>query len=325
MQKYRVLVFILLITLSVTACAEGGKTPLEQTHIRLPMAYIPNVQFAPFYVAYDKGYFEEVGIDLEFDYSFETDGVAMVGANDLQFAIVSGEQVPIARAEGIPIVYVMAWYKDYPVAIVIDKTLGIESPQDLAGRTVGLPGLFGANYVGLRAFLQVNGLEESDLTLDSIGFNQVELFASGKEDVVVGYIANEPVQLRSRGYDLTVFAISDYVDLVSNGLITNQTTLEENPELVRAMIQATLRGIKYTVENPDEAYEISKKYVEGLADADEEIQKEVLAASISLYQTDPYGYSIASAWENMQDVLLNMGLMKEAIDLDAAYTNEFTN
>ncbi len=321
-MKHRIFAFLVLLTLALTSCA-GGASPPEMTHIRLPMAYIPNVQFAPFYVAFDKGYFEEVGIDLEFDYSFETDGVALVGANNLQFAVVSGEQVPIARAEGLPIVYIMAWYKDYPVAIVTDKTQGIQSPQDLVGKTVGLPGLFGASYVGLQAFLQANGLEESDLTLDSIGFNQVELFASGKEDAIVVYIANEPTQLQSQGYELNVFAVSDYVDLVSNGLITNQTTLEENPELVRAMIQATLRGIKYTVENPDEAYEISKKYVESLADADEEVQKEVLAVSISLYQTDPYGYSSASAWENMQDVLLNMGLMKKAIDLGTAYTNEF--
>ena len=113
------------------------------------------------------------------------------------------------------------------------------------------------------------------------------------------------------------------MDLVSNGLITNQTTLDENPDSVRAMIQATLKGIQYTVENPDEAYEISKKYVEGLADADEEVQKQVLATSISLYQTAPYGFSDAEAWENMQTVWLNMGLMKKEIELDSAYTNEF--
>ena len=321
-MKYRIVLFLLVVVLALTSCGGDG-SPAESTHIRLPMAYIPNVQFAPFYVAVEKGYYDEVGIDLEFDYSYETDGVALVGANDLQFAIVSGEQVPIARAEGVPVVYVMAWYKDYPVAIVTDKTQGIESPQDLIGETVGLPGLFGANYVGLQAFLQANNMEESDLSLNAIGFNQVELFASGKEKTVVGYIANEPVQLRARGYDINVFAISDYVDLVSNGLITNQTTLEENPELVRNMIRATLKGIQYTVENPDEAYEISKKYVEGLAEAEEEIQKEVLETSIALYQKSPYGYSNGEAWENMQEVLLTMGLMKKMIDLDTAYTNEF--
>jgi NitT/TauT family transport system substrate-binding protein len=326
-MKLRIFLLFVLITVLTGACRATGPKPDsegELEHIRLPMGYIPNVQYAPFYTAVEKGFFADAGLEIEFDYSYETDGVALVGANELQFSIVSGEQVPIARAEGLPIVYVMAWYKKYPVAVISPKTEGIKVPADLQGKRVALPGLFGANYVGLRALMGQAGLEESDLTLESVGFNQVEVLAAGSSDSIVGYVANEPVQLAALGYDLDVILVADYLDLVSNGLITNETTLENNPELVERMVDATMMGIQYAVENPEEAFQICFKFVEGLEQADQEVQFEVMRASLELYQTDPYGYSDPQAWENMQNVLLEMGLMKSEINLDDAFTNEFS-
>jgi len=327
-MRTRTILVLVTVTLLLSACGGGNVgegTTEELRSVRLPMGFVPNVQFAPFYVAVEQGYYDEVGIEIEFDYKRETDGLALVGANEIPFSVVSGEQVPLARAEDLPVVYVMAWYEDYPVAVIAKSAQGITGPEDLAEKRVGLPGLYGANYVGLRALLSQAGLKESDLTLDSIGFNQVEVLASDQADAVVGYLANEPVQLTHQGYDIDVIPVADYLPLVSNGLITNRQTIEENPQLVRDMVQATLKvkGIQFTVENPEEAYEISFEYVEGLEEAERDVQMEVLQTSIELYQTDPFGASDPEAWQNMVDVLTRMGLLEESINLDEAYTNEF--
>ncbi len=298
-------------------------TPTQIDHIRLPMGYIPNVQYAPFYVAVDKGYYRDNGIEIEFDYSFETDGVTLVGAGDLQFALVSGEQVLLARAQDLPVVYVMGWWQDYPVGVTAKTQEGIISPKDLAGKRIGLPGLFGASYIGLRALLNEAGLSEDDVTLDSIGFNQVEALATDQEQAVVIYANNEPIQLAALGFDIDTIQVADYVQLASNGLITNETTIANNPDLVRRMVQATLRGLADTLADPDEAFEISKKYVENLEQADQEIQKKVLEASIAFWIADQLGYTAPDAWENMQEILLDMGLISQAQDLSKAYTNEF--
>jgi NitT/TauT family transport system substrate-binding protein len=318
---FYVLRFTLFVLFLLTAC--GGKSTANLTHVRLPLGYIPNIQFAPLYVAVEKGYFADAGIEVEFDYSFETDATALVGADELQFAVVSGEQVLLARAQGLPVVYVMAWYQQYPVSVVAKSGQGIRTPQDLRGKTIGLPGLYGANYIGLRALLHAAGLSESDVTLDSIGYTQVEALAADRDQAVSVYTANEPVQLRAKGYDLTELRVADYVQLASNGLISNEKTIAENPDLVRRMVRAILHGISDTIANPDEAYTISEKYVENLAQADEAVQKQVLATSIGLWKTDRLGYSDPQAWENMQAVLLDMGLISKTLDLSKAFTNEF--
>ena len=323
MKRYLILIPILIISILLSSCLPKTTPPPALVHVRLPVGYIPDVQFAPLYVSIEKGYYRQAGLEVEFDYSFETDAVALVGANNLQFAVVSGEQVLLARAQGLPVVYVMAWYKDFPVAVVAKTSQGIRTPQDLAGKRIGLPGLYGASYIGLRALLNQAGLKESDVSLDSIGFTQVEALATDKDQAIVGYIANEPVQLRSQGYSVDVIPVADYVQLASNGLITNEKTIAENPDLVRRMVQATLKGIADSRLQPADAYEICKKYVETLANADEIVQKEKLSISISHWQSDPLGYSYPPAWENMQQVLLQMGLLSQPLDLTKAFTNDY--
>ena len=318
----KILQFSILVLLLLTAC--GGKAPAKSlTQIRLPLGYIPDIQFAPLYVAVQKGYFRDAGIQVTFDYSMETDITALVGADQLQFGVVSGEQVLLARAQGLPIVCVTAWYQQYPVSVVAKFDQNIHKPSDLRGKTIGLPGLYGANYIGLRALLHAGGLRESDVKLDSIGYTQVEALAGDREQAVSVYTNNEPLQLRSQGYNLTELRVADYVQLASNGLIANEKTISQNPELVRGMVKAFLQGLADTIADPAAAYTISKAYVENLAQLDPVLQKQKLATVIQLWKADRLGYSQPKSWESMQSVLLDMGLLTKPLDLPKAYTNGF--
>jgi NitT/TauT family transport system substrate-binding protein len=200
---------------------------------------------------------------------------------------------------------------------------GILKPEDLKGKKIGLPGLYGANYVGLRALLSAAGLKESDVTLDSIGYNQVEALVAGREDAIVIYANNEPIQLKRQGYDVDLIRVADYVHLASNGLVTNETTLANNPDLVQRMVKAVRDGIAYTILNPDEAFAISAGYVEGLTEGDQVVQQEILAASIEFWKAKKLGISDPASWENMQKVLLDMGLLPKPLDLTQAFTNRF--
>jgi putative riboflavin transport system substrate-binding protein len=320
-----IILIMLGMAIAVSGCSSSNSTKAAGTltMIRLPMGYIPNIQFAPFYVAIEKGYFKDAGINIDFDYKFETDGVALVGANQLPFAVVSGEQVLLARAKSLPVVYVAAWYQQYPVSVVAKSDQGIVVPQDLKGKKIGIPGLFGASYVGLRALLNAGHLKESDVTLDTIGFNQVDLMAAGQQNIVVGYTANEPIQLRAKGIAVTEMRVADYAQLASNGILASEKVIQENPELVRAFIGAFLKGLKGTIANPDEAFTISAKYIDNFSQLDQTVQKQILTISIEQWKTNRLGYSDPKSWENMQNVLLDMGLLTEKQNLSKAFTNNF--
>jgi NitT/TauT family transport system substrate-binding protein len=318
----KILRVLILVCILLTAC--GGKAPATTlTQVRLPLGYIPDLQFAPLYVAVQKGYFRDAGIQVTFDYSMETDITALVGANQIQFGVVSGDQVLLARAQGLPIVYVAAWYQQYPVSLVAKSTQNIHSLADLRGKTIGLPGLYGANYIGLRAMLHAGGLSEADVKLDSIGYTQVDALARDRDQAVSVYTNNEPVQLRSEGYSLTELRVADYVQLASNGLITNEKTISQNPDLVRRMIKAFLQGLADTIADPAAAYTISKAYVQNLAQLDPALQQQKLATVIGLWKADRLGYSQPKAWDSMQSVLLEMGLLIKPLDLTKAYSNNF--
>ncbi len=328
----RIISVLIVVALALAACSAPASsptpvvdlpssTPPTLRHIRLPMGFIPSVQFAPFYVAVDKGYFAAEGIEVEFDYSFETDGVGLVGANKLPFAVVSGEQVLLARAQGLPVVYVMAWFQKFPVAVIAKADSGITQPADLQGKKIGTPLLNGANFVGLRALLAKAGVKAEDVTVEAIGFNQVPALSAGQVDAVVVYANNEPIRLAALGEKLNTIPVGDFVSLAANGLLTNEDTLAQEPELIRSFVRALAKGIQNTIANPDEAYILCKKYVAELKD--DAVEKQVLAATIDMWKTDRIGYSNPAAWETMQATLLDTGLLTTPVDLSKAYTNEF--
>jgi NitT/TauT family transport system substrate-binding protein len=334
-RLHTLLVITLIVTLALAAC--GGQptaTPTEEpteepppampVAIRLSLGYIPDVQFAPWYVGIEKGFFAERGLDVTTEHRQETEGAKLVATGEIRFAVLSGEQVLLARAQEMPLVYVFEWYQRFPVAVAAKTEQGITSIADLAGHSVGVPVREGASYIGLRALLEAGGLTEADIDLQTTGYAQVETLVTGQVDAVVVYAANEPVQLAALGEEIDLIYVADHADLVSNGLVTSEQVIADHPDLVRAMAAAFAESLQYTIDHPDEAFEISKQYVEGLADAENlDVQREVLGRSIELWRAGALGRTEAASWAAMQDLLLEMGLLSESQTLEDAYSNAF--
>jgi NitT/TauT family transport system substrate-binding protein len=318
---------IALTLVVLTSCAGVAAPQKSAQKFRLPMAYIPNVQFAPFYVAAEKGYFAAEGIELEFDYSYETDGMKLVGAGKLPFTLASGEQVPLARAQGLPVVYVLQWWQKYPVVVASLAEKNITRPADLNGKSIGVPIFGGASYVGWKGLVWKAGLDESKMKVSDIGYTQVAALSQGKIDAAVVYINNEPIQLARAGQKTNLILVSDYTNMVGNGIVTNEDTIAKQPELVRGFLRAFLHGLRDTLDNPDEAFAICKKTIEGLGkdDATDAAQKDVLTASIALWKSSRLGASDPVAWQTTVDVLKQMKLITGDMPADRLYTNRFVD
>jgi NitT/TauT family transport system substrate-binding protein len=288
------------------------------------MGFVANVQFAPWYVGVERGYFAEEGIELEFDYGdYDTKGVQLVAAGWTPFAIASGDQVLKARAQGMPVITFVNWWQRFPVAVVALEESGIQEPDDLEGRKVGIPETFGAaSYIGWKALASATDLDEERVDLEVIGYAALENLTVGRVEAAVVYANNEPVQLNQRGYETNLIAVADYAPLVSNGVIASEDVLQDRPELVRAFARAFLRGLEETISDPDAAFEICREYVEGLEE-NEEIQRAVLEASLDYWRGEPLGRSNPEAWKNTVEVMERASLMEGTVDPEQAFTNAF--
>jgi NitT/TauT family transport system substrate-binding protein len=321
MKKLSILGVIIVI-IALGGCSPSQPTA-EPEEITLAMGYIPNVQFAPFYVAEEKGYFSEEGLAVKFNYGWETDLLKLVGTDELQFAVASGDQVILARSQGLPIVYVFNWYRRFPVCVVSLAEKGIEAPQDLVGKTVGTPAMYGASYIGWRTLLDAVGMDEAAVNLQAIGYTQVASLTEGLIDAAVCYAMNEPVQLREQGYEVNTIYVADYVNLVSNGLITNEQTIAQRPELVEGLVRAIQRGLEYTIAHPDEAFDICLKVVPEIGGENEPLQRAVLAESLEFWRGELLGRSERTAWETSQTFMRQIGLIEAQVEVDTLFTNRF--
>jgi len=304
--------FLCLMSLVVV-----GATQEQPKKVTLAMTYIPNVQFAPWYVAVEKGFFKAEGIEVRFDYRMDIDALPLVAKGQLDFAIAGGDQVIAAQAQGIPVSYLACLYAKFPPAILSLEDKGIKEPKDLKGKKIGLP-LYGTSLLATRAILKKAGIKESEVSLVDIGYTQIPSLTEGRVDAVVGFANNEPIKLKALGYKVNTIYAWNYFSLVGHGLITGTQTVKAKPKLVQGMVRATIQGMRYALDHPDETFTICQKYLPELGKAQIDQEKQILKASMDLWQNEytqkkGLGYSEPKVWENSQKLMKEMGIIKKIV------------
>src|SRR2546423_427007 len=224
----------------------GGAAKAVQ-NVSIGLGYIPDIQFAPFYVAKSKGYYSAAGLNVTLQHGIVNDLLGSLALGHNTFAFTSGDELLVARSKNLPLIDVSTIFQKYPVSLIVPANSSICTLADLKGHTIGEPGPFGATYVGLLALLYHAHLSLSDVHAQPIGFTQVAALLGHKVDGVMGYSNNEPLQLSKHGFPVRTFDVSNYQPLISNGIITTENTWHNQPQLVRSFVQATIQGLQEVI------------------------------------------------------------------------------
>jgi NitT/TauT family transport system substrate-binding protein len=318
-----VTVLVLLAGLIGLHLAGAGS---ELKTVRVAMGYIPNVQFAPWYVAEAKGYYAKAGLKVEMDYSMDVDGLALLGQGKKEFAIGGGDMALIGRSQGLPIVDICTLYAKFPVSVVALQSKGIKSLPDLRGKRIGVP-YYGTSYIALRAMLAKAKLTENDVQVAMIGYTQIPALLGDKIDAAVVFANNEPVQLKAQGQKIDEINSYDYFPLPGHGVITSDRLIKEDPALVRAFVRATKQAMVYTMRNPKTAFQLVAKAI-SLPAKDEAAQYQVMLASLKLWENaytklHGLGSSDPKVWEESQQFMLDNGFIKNKVQVAQLMTNAY--
>jgi NitT/TauT family transport system substrate-binding protein len=314
----------LLLTLIVAACGSantGAGNGASLKKVSIGLGYIPDIQFAPFYVAQSKGYYKAAGLDVTFHHGVVNDLIGSMVLGKDNFVFASGDEELVARSKNLHVVDVATIFQRYPVSLIVPANSSIHTLADLKGHSIGVPGPFGATYTGLLALLYNAHLSLTEVHVQAIGFTQVAALLGHKVDAVMGYSNNEPLQLNKRGFSVRTFNVSDYQPLVSNGIITAEDMLNSQPQVVREFVQTTIKGLRDVIANPAEAIQISKAYI---ADLNTDTAMSVLQATIPIWQGNgqvALGYNDTATWQSMEQFLVAQKIIPPVQDLSQAYTN----
>ena len=321
-------------SLVLSACVAGsnagqsGSSATGDADVTIGLTYIPNVQFAPVYVADAQGLYNDAGVTATVRHHGSDEGLftaLLAGQEDV--VIASGDEAVVAASQGLDIVSIGQYYATYPGTVIVPESSDITTLADLKGKTVGIPGEHGANYYATRSAMQSAGLAEADVTIAPIGYTQQAAIASGQVDAVVGFTNNDAVQMRLAGLEIREIALDPSTPLVSASIITTHKWAEEHPEQARAVVKATTDAMNAIAADPQIAIDATKKWDDSLVSEDSlAAANAVLAATVPLWVGESgqaSGAQDLNKWAQMVTFLGTLGELEGSVDPAMIATNDY--
>lgn len=285
-QKSIVLILIaLFITTSLVGTVGFSQNDADLEKIDFRLNWIPQGNHAVYYVAKDKGWYEDVGLKVNIQRgSGSGDAVKYADVGRVDIAMADASTVAVSRAQGANVKIIAEVYVTSPFTVWARKDKGITEPEDLAGHTIGAPA-GDAQRVFFPAFASAVGIGTDDVTWVNIGPGaKIQSLGAGSIDATVHYSDQLYLYKEAVGDNLVRFRWPEYgVNPYGKSLIANEKTIKEKPEILKKFLEASFRAYRWTIKNPGQAIEIERKYA---PEADKEKFLAMLNESIKLMKNE---------------------------------------
>ncbi len=285
--------------------------------VTLLLGFRPDVQFAPFYVAQQEGYYADAGLEVTIEHRQAPDVQRLVADGQAEFGVADATDVMIARTMGIPNRSISTLYQRFPVALIGETGTVPTDPADLAGMTIGTPGMFGSSWHALLALLDAGGLTPEDITVREYPqFNQVDGLANGDVDLITGFRNNEPLQLEDRGMSVDLLTVDEIAPLPGPGMIAGDELIASDPELVRAFVEATAAAQAAVIDDPDLGFAAAQVAVPEISESPD-VARAVLDATVALWEGDAFanGAIDEELWATGYETMLRLELIDGSVPL----------
>ena len=321
-MRKSVLSLFLLLLLALSACAPTPSTPAPLTPLTFMAGYKPqaNLPFVGAYVAKEKGFFMQNGLDVTIEHSPGSgEHLQLLVAGKVQVTTMDAATLLQRRAEpGLPVVSIALIGQKGQQAFAALASSGLKSPKDWEGKTVGYKG---TPPPDLYALLAAAGADVNQVKLVNVGFDP-RVLTEKQVDVYPLFKSNEPYLLQSWGHEITLWDAADHgVPTLGLTYVTSETYLTEHGDELTRFLRSVLAGIAYAEANPDESVQIVLKYAG--PETDQKHMKFMLETELKDAQSEHgFGWQSAEQWQFLANMLAQNEALPASIDVNAAFNTE---
>lgn len=322
---YYIIAILIVFTIVLGSCAPPPDTPAdpddEMISVSLRLAWIANAQAAGSYVALDKGFFAEEGLDVQINPGGpDANSITLVAAGTNTFGFHDTNSLVQAEVEGLPLVTFATFWERHPGCVFTIEGTGITELEDFVGKRIGFKE--GGPWTLTKAMLRANGIDPGSMEQISVGFGIAPIM-DGQVDLLTAFCTNEPLAVAREGETPITFLPADYgIETSTEALFTTRSFHEANPGVACRMVRAISRGWEYAIENKEEAIQIVLDY--GGEELDFDLQMQQLIAQEDFIitaeaQEHGIGHMTHERWQIAHDTLLQEGELAESIDISNIY------